>query len=290
MITGLTEPMHTLNESTAMSEPTPSPVPRVHVVKQLPGEGALAAQRPEPLRYAYTQTRVEPGIRARLLRMPLVVKGDNAELSETFRLLRAQVLPRMRADAHSVIAVTSPRRLHGKSLTALNLSLTLAADLDTSVLLLDAELGGQGVQRLLGLHDEPGLAEHLTQDTALSNLLVNPGVERLVVLPAGARAPGNSSELLATRLTCRMVQDMKQRYADRIVVVDLPPLLESADALAFLPWADTTLVVAEEVASRVRDLETAAELLAPFNLIGTVMSKAPVEKPARRRRWFEPDA
>ena len=66
---------------------------------------------------------------------------------------------------------------------------------------------------------------------------------------------------------------MKERYADRYIVVDLPPLLGRADALAFMPQVDTTLVVVEEGTTSVPDMQAAAELLAPFNLIGTVLSE-----------------
>jgi Mrp family chromosome partitioning ATPase len=202
-------------------------------------------------------------------------------------MLRGQILPRMQADGHHLIAVSSPRAMQSKSLTALNLALTMAADLDTSVLLLDADLSGRGLQQLLGLGGQPGLIEHLLHGARLPGLLINPGIDRFLVLPAGAEPVGNSSELLATKALQRLVQEMKQRYPDRVIVVDLPPLLDTADALAFLPWADTTLFVAEAQHSRIRDLEAAAELLAPFNLIGTVLSPAPLDPPTARKGWSE---
>jgi Mrp family chromosome partitioning ATPase len=242
---------------------------------------------PEALRYSYTESRVLADIRARLMRMASVVKPDATPLAETFRMLRGQVLPRMHADGHHLIAVTSPRAMQGKTLTALNLALTMAADLDTSVLLLDADLSGQGLQHLLGLGGQPGLIEHLLHGTPLPELLINPGVERFLVLPAGSERVANASELLAAKALQHLVQAMKQRYPDRIIVVDLPPLLDTADALAFLPWADTTLFVAEALSSRMRDLETASELLAPFNLVGTVLSPAPPDAPRARKAWWQ---
>ena len=64
-------------------------------------------------------------------------------------------------------------------------------------------------------------------------------------------------------------------HPDRILIVDLPPALDTADALAFLPLADTTLVVIEEHTTRMADMESLAELLAPFELVGSVMSQSP---------------
>lgn len=244
----------------------------------------LDAQEPRgvheaPLRIEYSTTQVMTDALVRLQRTHGVVKMDRSALAEAFKMLRNQVLQRLRAEGHKVLAVTSPRRIEGKSLTAVNLALTLAADYDSAVLLVDADLGGSGLQSLFGLDGARGLSDHLMHGAPISELLVNPGVARFVLLPAGQQAVLNSAELLATRLAQQLIAEMKHRYADRYIIVDLPPLLDTADALAFLPQVDTTLVVVEEHTTSIQDIETAAELLAPFNLIGTVMSQArPTEK------------
>jgi Mrp family chromosome partitioning ATPase len=268
------------NESAPTNDITPPSLTRVHVVKPLPGDDGAP---PLPLQIDYAATRVLPAAAARLQRVPGIVKPDRSALSEAFKMLRNQVLQRLRADDHKLLAVTSPRRLQGKSLAAVNLALALAADLDTAVLLVDADFGRRETQHLFGLDDEPGLVEHLTLGTPLPELLLNPGIERFVLLPAGRGPVQNSAELLATKALQHLVREMKSRYADRLIVVDLPPLLDSADALAFLPQVDTTLVVVEEQGTSLRDVEAATELLAPFNLIGTVLAPA-VDTP--RRRWW----
>ena len=230
--------------------------------------------RVEPLHIEYSSTQVRADALVRLQRVHGVVKADRSALAESFKMLRNQVLQRMRAEGYKVLAVTSPRRIEGKSLTAVNLALTMAADYDSAVLLVDADLGGHGLQSLFGLEGSRGLSDHLMSGVPIPELLVNPGVARLVLLPAGQEAVLNSAELLATRVAQQLIQEMKQRYKDRYIVIDLPPLLDTADALAFLPQADTTLVVVEEHTTSLQDMETMAELLAPFNLIGTVMSQA----------------
>ena len=250
----------------------------VHVVKTLPltpgAETCEPEARPESLHIEYSSTQVMADALVRLQRTHGVVKMDRSALAESFKMLRNQVLQRMRLDGHTVLAVTSPRRIEGKSLTAVNLALSIAADYDSAVLLVDADLTGQGLQTLFGLGGARGLAEHLMHGVPIPELLVNPGVPRFVLLPAGQRAVLNSAELLATKAAQQLVREMKQRYQDRYIIVDLPPLLDTADTLAFLPQADTTLVVVEEHTSSIHDMETMAELLAPFNLLGTVMSRA----------------
>lgn len=273
------------------------PIKRVHVVPAGANANADAVAAPPheaqpagPLLINYTTTRVLPDALARLQRTHGVVRADRSELAETFKMLRSQLLQRLRADGQSVLAVTSPRAMAGKSLTAVNLALTLAAELDSAVLLVDADFSGQGLQALFGLDGEPGLSEYLRLGTAIPELLINPGVPRLVFLPAGAGSTLQSAELLGTRSAQQLVQELKHRFRDRYLIVDLPPLLDTADALAFLPLADTTLLVVEEHRTALADIEAASELLAPFNLVGAVMTQpaAPVRSKATRglSRWF----
>ena len=271
-----------------MSDATPSPPAKVHVVKAS-SVGAEAQMRAEPLRIEYSSTRVMADAGARLMRRHGVIRMDRSALAEAFKMLRNQVLQRMRADGLRLLAVTSPRRIDGKSLTAVNLALSIAADLDTAVLLVDADLSGQGLQSIFGLDDARGLGDHLLDRVPIAELLINPGVDRFVFLPAGQRAVMNSAELLATKAAQQLIVEMKERYQDRYIIVDLPPLLDTADALAFLPQVETTLVVIEEHTTLLQDMESVAELLAPFNLIGTVMSQPPeqaTDEAARSRPWY----
>jgi protein-tyrosine kinase len=260
-----------------LGETVPGNLMHVHMFKRGPDSGLLGdddgAARPTSLQIQYTHTRLVPDALARLQRSPGVVRMDRSELAETFKMLRSQLFQRMRADGHSLLAVTSPRQMQDKSLTAVNIALAIAAELDSTVLLVDADLSGQGLQRLFGLGQAPGLAEHLTLGQALPELLLNPGLPRFVLLPAGNQAQLHSAELLGTRAAQHLFAELKQRYPDRYVVVDLPPLLDTADALAFLPQADTTLLVVEEQNTAIADIEAASDLLARFNLIGAVMAK-----------------
>ena len=254
-----------------------------------PGTPLGGLPRAEPLHIEYSSTRVLTDALARLQRTHGVVKPDRSELAEAFKMLRNQVLQRMRADGHNLLAVTSPRRIEGKSLTAVNLALTIAADFDSAVLLVDADLSGRGLQSMFGLDGAKGLSDHLAHGVPIADLLINPGVARFVLLPAGQQAAQNSAELLATRVAQQSILEMKHRYPDRYIIVDLPPALDTADALAFLPQVETTLVVVEEHTTSLQDLESLADLLAPFNLIGTVMSQARQTErsvPAQRRPWY----
>jgi Mrp family chromosome partitioning ATPase len=280
----------------SMSDPTPASAAKVHVVKPMtaaPLPAAAPQPDAQPLRIDYLTTQVIADALVRLQRTHGVVRMDRSALAESFKMLRNQVLQRMRADGHKLLAVTSPRRIEGKSLTAVNLAISLAADYDSAVLLVDADLASHGLQALFGLEGARGLSDYLTDDVAIPELLINPGIPRFVLLPAGREAVLNSAELLSTKRAQQLILEMKARYQDRYIIVDLPPLLDTADALAFLPLADTTLVVIEEHSTSIQDMEAMNEMLTPFNLIGSVMSQPREATPAAGgatspwyRRWL----
>jgi Mrp family chromosome partitioning ATPase len=260
--------------------PPPATLPVAEAVEPVPSPL-------DSLRITYSKTRVMSDVIARVRCQPGVVSGDRSEAAETFKMLRQQLRRRMGSDGHRVLGVTSARRCEAKSLTSLNIALSMASDLDAAVMLIDADLSTTGLQRIFELQGVEGLAEYLGESKPIHELLINPGVARFTLLPAGQREPENSAELLATRKAQGLMNEIRQRYTDRLVLVDLPPLLDRADALGFLPHVDTTLLVVDDDLTSQPDLERVAQLLAPYNLIGTVMSRPlpPERAPGPRPRW-----
>lgn len=84
----------------------------------------------------------------------------------------------------------------------------------------------------------------------------------------------NSAEMLNSPKMSRLVEELKTRYASRIVIFDLPPVLDAADAMAFAPYVDATLLVVEEGKTRRKEIEHTMELLSGTNVMGTVLNKA----------------
>jgi protein-tyrosine kinase len=148
------------------------------------------------------------------------------------------------------------------------------------VLLVDADLRDPGVHRYFGLQPALGLSDYLLRDAPLAELLINPeGIPRFVILPGG-KPLTNSTEMLNSPKMARLVEELKTRYASRIVLFDVPPLLSSADTLAFSPYVDAALLVIEEGKTAAQDARRAAELLANTRLIGTVLNKSRSAMPA----------
>ena len=210
-----------------------------------------------------------------ILRENRIVMGlEPCEFTDAYNLLRTQVLQRFKENNWNVLAVTSPGEGEGKTLTAINLAISIAREVDYTVLLVDANLRHPWMLEHFGLEHRRGLSDYLTDDIPIAELLVKPSrVEHLVLLPGG-RPLTNSAEMLNSPKMAELVEDMKSRYHSRIIIFDLPPVLSSADALAFSPYVDAALLVIEEGSTNKQDVERAVELLDSTNIIGTVLNKA----------------
>ena len=195
-------------------------------------------------------------------------------VTDVYRSLRAQVLQALEARDKTTIGITSANHGEGKTLTAVNLAIAMAMDVNHNVLLVDADLRSPGVASCLGLEPALGVSDYLIGNAAIADCLIHPRIERLTVLPARDRI-GNSAELLASPQMVHLARELKERYADRLIVYDLPPILTVGDAIGFLPMIDATLLVVRDGATRVPDLNRALELLGGYNLVGTVLNAAP---------------
>ena len=210
-----------------------------------------------------------------VLREQRIIAGmPPSPFTEAYNLLRTRILQIFKEHRWNTLAVTSPGVSAGKTLTAINLAISIAREVDHTVLLVDANLQQPDLLEHFGLPQRKGLSDYLTEDTPVTELLFKPGiVDRLVVLPGG-RPLGNSSEMLSSPKMGQLVAEMKSRYPSRIVIFDLPPLLTSSDTLAFAPLVDAALLVVEEGVTQKDELQQAVELLSVTNIVGTVLNKA----------------
>ena len=232
-------------------------------------DGARAS---EPL--TYSQTRTIDAAKDSLREKRIISGLEQNAFTDAYKILRTQVLQRLREKGWNSLAVTSPGENEGKTLTAINLAISLAMEVDYTVLLVDADLRHPSVHAYFGLETEYGLSDYLTSGKPLSELLIHPaGIPGFVILPGG-KPLMNSSEMLSSPKMVRLVEELKARYPSRIVLFDLPPLLSAADALAFSPYVDAALLVLEENKTQAQDVKHAVGLLEGTTLIGTVLNKS----------------
>jgi Mrp family chromosome partitioning ATPase len=211
-----------------------------------------------------------------LLRERRIISSADAQqpAGYAYRMLRTQVLQRARAHGLNTIGIVSAINGEGKTLTAINLALSLAAEPNQTVLLLDLDLRRPTVARTLGLAADRGLESWFGGDEPTKNVCYGiEGVERLCVLPTLAPV-ADSSETLAGISTRRLINELKDRDPGRLLIVDLPPVLLSDDALMVAPLLDAVVLVVNERRTRREDVVRVVELLANTRIIGTVLNRS----------------
>jgi capsular exopolysaccharide synthesis family protein len=243
-----------------------------------PGSDSGTARRTaalaEPESITYTETRTfQPSPEVLRRNRILGSSADDPTTVAAYRMLRTQVLQRMKERSWKALAVTSPGPDEGKTLTAVNLAISLAREVNHTVLLVDLDLRNPSVHRCFGDEPQKGISDIVLHGAAVAEVLVNPGFERLVVLP-GREVILNSSEVLSSPGLVSLVHDLKHRYPSRLVIFDLPPLLSADDALAFAPYVDAALLVLEEGKTTRDDVTRAVGYLRNTELLGTVLNKS----------------
>ena len=236
------------------------------------GKAAGGHAVPPPI--VYTRTRSLDIPLAVLRQRRVMAAYDKGPFVDAFKILRTQVMHRLRENNWNVLGVTSPGHGEGKTLTAVNLAVSLAMETTQTVLLVDANLRNPSVHEVFGLEDCPGLADYLLDNQPVEDLLVYPGIGRFVLLPGG-RAISSSTEILTSPKMVALVEEFKHRYPARIVIFDLPPLLHTADVLAFSPYIDALLLVVEEGHTTAEEVQHALALEKNSRpVLGTVLNKA----------------
>jgi capsular exopolysaccharide synthesis family protein len=221
----------------------------------------------------YTQTRTLD-IPLESLRENRIITGYDASIeNDAYKILRTRVLQRLEANNSNVLAITSPAPGAGKTVTAINLALSMSLELSRTVLLVDADLRHPKVHHYFNQPQMRGLSEYLQDDIPLEDLLVHPGLGQCIFLPGGQPLI-NSSEMLSSPKMAALVDELKARYPSRIVIFDLPPVLSGDDAIAFTRYTDATLLVLEDGVTQEEEVVRSTELLKDANLIGTVLNKS----------------
>ena len=225
----------------------------------------------DEIKYQQTQVIDVSDETFRKNRVVAALKEDSH--ADLFKILRTKVTQRMRATNSNVLAITSPTVGVGKSLIASNLAISIAMDTNYSVLLADLDLRRPSVHKYFGITAESGVRDYLENDSSIPELLIHPGLESLVVLPAG-KPLRRSSELLSTPKMVELASELKNRYPDRIVIIDLPPLLHTDDAMVFMPNVDACVLVVAEGETTETEINNSLQLIDETKYMGCILNKS----------------
>ena len=233
---------------------------------------AVAPDRPVSASAQYSHTTVVDLDPAHLERNRVIAHQKTHLASWAFDVLRTQVLQKMDENGWRTIAITSPSLESGKTLVSINLAMSIAQQSQRTALLVDFDLRRPSVAGVLGLVQPVSLNEVLTGDVDVGMASVNPGIEHLVVLPTN-RGMSRAAELLSSPKVSNLIGELRQRYDDRIVLFDLPPVLVADDVMAVLPHIDCVLMVVGNGVSSKAEVEEAMNRVGKANLIGVVLNK-----------------
>lgn len=222
---------------------------------------------------SYSQTKVVNVPNHQLERKRIIAGFYNNPQSAVFRMLRTQVLKKMRSNRWQTLAVTSPTAGEGKSVVAANLAMAIAMELNQTVLLVDMDLRNPSISNYFGLNARVGLKDYLSGDLELSEVLINPGIKRLVILPGVGRAE-DSAELLSSPKMASLVADIKSQYDSRVIIFDVPPVLQTDDVSLAASYFDSTLLVLEDGKNTESNITKSLQMLEGSHLLGTVVNKS----------------
>lgn len=199
------------------------------------------------------------------------LQPESAE-SNYFKVLRTQIQQRMRENGWNTMMVTSVHPGEGKSMMAINLSAVFAKEYDQTVMLVDADFKHQAIHRYLGYDSDKGVVDYLMGDCEIPNIITWPGVEKLTVV-SGGRTTEAGTELLNSPRMRSMVDEMKNRYPDRYIIFDVPPVLRGADAMVFADLVDAIIVVVQDGKTPMPDIQKAIRYLPEHKFLGFVMNQ-----------------
>ena len=241
------------------------------VVTEFSGDNYERMPRIAESAIEYTETRVIDVGGDVFERTRVVTGRTQGPIANAYRLLRTQVLQQLQSRDWQTVAVVSPCAGEGKTLTGVNLAINLASAGSHTSLLVDLDWYHPSVHKHFEYTPAPDVRDCLRGERTLAETIVNPGLPRFCFLPC-AESADDPPEYLGS--LGGFVRELKNRYTNRIVLFDLPPLLATDDALSFLPLVDCALLVVEEGRTKRDDVARSIELIGAERLLGTVLNKS----------------
>ena len=206
--------------------------------------------------------------------------APRSQIADEFRVIKRPLLGNAQRKAVSVgapanlVMVTSALAGEGKTFTAVNLAMSIAMELDSTVLLVDADVANPSLPGVLRFSSPKGLLDVLTHSSIrLPDVLLKTNVPKLSILPAGT-AHRRATELLASEAMERLIAEMANRYADRIIVFDAPPLLPTTESRVLATHMGQIVVVVEADKTTHGALKQALATVEACPVVMTMLNKA----------------
>jgi len=214
------------------------------------------------------------------------LNDPHSPTAEEYRKLKSVLVKMTTGEVfRNCLMVTSSLPSEGKSLTALNLAVSMAQELDHTVLLVDADLRRPSVHRYLNVEQGVGLAEVLKGEAQLGETIIPTGIGKLSIIRAG-RLIDNPAELFSSQRTKAVLRELKSRYPDRYIILDTPPVLPFAESRTLAHLVDGVLFVVMERLASQANVKDALYSLKGCPLLGTVYNAALVDNHDGRYSYY----
>ena len=241
-----------------------------------PAAPAMEAERPAQ---KFSTRRVELDL-ARMRDLGLVTAAaGRTRLLEDFRVIKRPLLQRAfverapGARPNNLIMITSSLPGEGKTYCAINLAMSIAMELDHTVLLVDADVARPSVLRTLGLPAHRGLMDLLVDDKLdMADVMLRTNVDTLSILPAGTNTP-RATELLASSTMTNLVHEIANRYPDRIVIFDSPPLLLTSESRVLASHMGQIVMMVEAQTTTQHAVKEALQQLEGYPNVNLIYNK-----------------
>ncbi len=205
----------------------------------------------------------------------LSIDGKRSRQEEEYRLIKRPLLAKsnVKNTSNNLIMVTSSIAGEGKTFTSANLAISMAMEVNKTVLLIDCDLANPTLSRRFEINDSPGLTESLVdENTNIGDFILHTDIPKLSVIPAGMRH-NRSTELLASDNMLKLLGEISNRYSDRIILFDSPPLLLTSEASVLAENMGQVVIVIEYAATPQHLIKDAASLISNKNSISLVLNK-----------------
>ena len=203
---------------------------------------------------------------------------QNLHIFEQYRHIKMRVLAddakRKSAEINNIIVVTSAVPAEGKTYTSINLALSIAYEYNNRVLFIDGDVHKKSSSRIFGINQRAGLLDYLTGERPeLADLLLTTNIEKFTVLPNG-RFHERATELYNSKRMQLLMQELSERYSDRLIIMDTPPLLQDTSAAAIARHAGKIILVVEAEKTPRQFVEEALRRVNRNQLLGIILNKS----------------
>lgn len=205
---------------------------------------------------------------------------EQAILHEEFRHIKRKLLSNaygaISTTLHNpnLIMITSAQANEGKTFISINLALSIAVEQDKTVLLIDADVLKPSIPKELGFSAKLGLIDYLNGNVdSVADIMYATNIEKLKIIPAG-ELHYLANELLASEKMSALCEELQQRYSDRLIIFDCPPILGINETSVLAQLMGQALIVVEENKSSITEIQKANEMLPDTLAKGLILNKA----------------